>query len=152
MKREQNIKCVMIDYLQLLSGNGKYGTREQEVSSISRALKQLAKELDIPVIALSQLNRGVEARSGENKRPQLSDLRESGAIEQDSDMVIFIHRPEYYGIDMYENGESTKGKAEIIIAKNRGGAVRTLKMQFHSKFTKFTDPNNMEENEEITVF
>ena len=151
-KREQNIKCVMIDYLQLLSGNGKYGTREQEVSSISRALKQLAKELDIPVIALSQLNRGVEARSGENKRPQLSDLRESGAIEQDSDMVIFIHRPEYYGIDMYENGESTKGKAEIIIAKNRGGAVRTLKMQFHSKFTKFTDTNNMEENEEITVF
>lgn len=139
MKREQNIECIMIDYLQLMKANGKYNTREQEVSSISRALKQLAKELDVPVIALSQLNRGVEARSGENKKPVLSDLRESGSIEQDADMVLLLHRPEYYGIEMDENGDSTKGKAEVIIAKNRSGATRTLKMKFQAEYTKFVD-------------
>ena len=139
MKKEHNIKCLFIDYLQLVSGNGKYGTREQEVSSISRSLKQLAKELDIPVIALSQLNRGVESRSGDNKRPLLSDLRESGAIEQDSDMVLLLHRPEYYGIDLDENGNSTKGRAEVIIAKNRNGAVKTLNLKFVSEYTKFVD-------------
>lgn len=147
MKREHNIECVMIDYLQLITGNGKYGTREQEVSSISRSLKQLAKELGVPVIALSQLNRGVEARTGENKRPVLSDLRESGSIEQDSDMVVLLHRPEYYGIMTDENGNSTKGRAEVIIAKNRGGAVRTLLMQFRAEITKFVDEKNG-----ITVF
>lgn len=139
MKREHNIECIMIDYLQLMKANGKYNTREQEVSSISRALKQLAKELDVPVIALSQLNRGVEARSGENKKPVLSDLRESGSIEQDADMVLLLHRPEYYGIEMDENGDSTKGKAEVIIAKNRSGATRTLKMKFQAEYTKFVD-------------
>jgi len=139
MKREQNIECIMIDYLQLMKANSKFNNREQEVSSISRALKQLAKELDIPVIALSQLNRGVEARSGENKKPVLSDLRESGSIEQDADMVLLLHRPEYYGIDVDENGDSTKGRADVIIAKNRSGATRTLKMRFQSEFTKFID-------------
>jgi len=142
MKREHNIECIMIDYLQLMKGNGKYNNREQEVSSISRALKQLAKELDVPVIALSQLNRGVEARSGDNKKPVLSDLRESGSIEQDADMVLLLHRPEYYGIEFDENGDPTKGRADVIIAKNRSGATRTLKMKFQSEFTKFIDRGN----------
>lgn len=142
MKRECNIECLFIDYLQLMKGNSKYNNREQEVSSISRSLKQLAKELDIPVIALSQLNRAVENRSGENKKPLLSDLRESGSIEQDADMVLLLHRPEYYGMEFDENGDPTKGRADVIIAKNRSGATRTLKMRFQSEFTKFTDVEN----------
>ena len=116
---------VIIDYLQLMNASGmNFGSREQEVSTISRSLKGLAKELNIPIIALSQLNRGVEARQGvEGKRPQLADLRESGAIEQDADMVCFIHRPEYYKITEDERGNSLIGLAEIIIAKHRNGAV-----------------------------
>ncbi len=112
--------------------------REQEVSNISRSLKSIAKELDIPIIALSQLNRSVEMRSG-NKRPQLSDLRESGAIEQDADLVLFIHRPEYYGIDVDEEGNSLKGVAEIMVAKHRNGPTGDILLKFIREFAKFVD-------------
>jgi replicative DNA helicase len=114
------------------------GNREQEVSTISRSLKAIAKELNVPIIALSQLNRSVELRSG-NKRPQLSDLRESGAIEQDADLVLFIHRPEKYGIDQDEEGNSLKGLAEIIVAKHRNGAIGDVNLRFREEFAKFTD-------------
>ena len=116
----------------------KGGNREQEISQISRALKGLAKELDVPVIALSQLSRAVETRGGV-KRPQLSDLRESGAIEQDADMVIFLYRPEYYGITENEDGSDARGTAEVIIAKNRHGAIQTVRLKFLDKFAKFTN-------------
>ncbi|MCC8171181.1 MAG: replicative DNA helicase [Parabacteroides sp.] len=137
--REHGIKCLIIDYLQLMNASGmNFGSREQEVSTISRSLKGLAKELNIPIIALSQLNRGVEARQGvEGKRPQLADLRESGAIEQDADMVCFIHRPEYYKITEDEKGNSLIGLAEIIIAKHRNGAVGDVRLRFKSEFAKF---------------
>ena len=115
-----------------------YGSRQEEVSTISRSLKGLAKELNIPIIALSQLNRGVENRDGEEgKRPQLSDLRESGAIEQDADMVCFIHRPEYYKIYTSSNGDDLRGKAEIIIAKHRNGAVGDVRLRFIGQYTRF---------------
>ncbi|MDR0699544.1 MAG: replicative DNA helicase [Tannerella sp.] len=145
--REHDIKCIIIDYLQLMNASGMaYGSREQEVSIISRSLKGLAKELNIPIIALSQLNRGVEARTGaEGKRPQLSDLRESGAIEQDADMVCFIHRPEYYGIKEDSEGRDLRGLAEIIVAKHRNGAVGDIWLAFKHNFVKFencNDPNN----------
>ena len=123
LKMQHDIQMVVIDYLQLMSGgpdSGK-GNREQEISNISRGLKGLAKELSVPVIALSQLSRAVETRGG-MKRPQLSDLRESGAIEQDADIVSFIYRPEYYQILEDEEGNSLKGVAEIIVAKHRNGA------------------------------
>lgn len=138
LKMQHDIQLVIIDYLQLMSGsvdNKKGGTREQEISSISRALKGMAKELNIPVIALSQLSRAVETRGGE-KRPMLSDLRESGAIEQDADIVSFIYRPEYYDITESE-GMSLKGIAEIIIAKHRNGALDTVKLRFIDQFAKF---------------
>ena len=106
---------------------------------IARGLKSLAKELEIPIIALSQLSRQVENRPGGSKRPQLSDLRESGAIEQDADMVMFIYRPEYYGLEVDENNEPTRGKAEVIIAKNRHGALETVKLRFIGKYAKFGD-------------
>ena len=108
------------------------------MSNISRSLKSVAKELDIPIIALSQLNRSVEMRSG-NKRPQLSDLRESGAIEQDADLVIFIHRPEYYGLDVDPEGNSLKGIAEIIVAKHRNGPVGEIQLKFIRDYAKFVD-------------
>lgn len=140
---EHHVKCIIIDYLQLMTAAGMNpGSREQEVSMISRSLKGLAKELDIPIIALSQLNRSVESRGtgAEGKRPQLSDLRESGAIEQDADMVCFIHRPEYY----YRNGAqsegydaSMQGMAEIIIAKHRNGATKTVVLRFRGEYAKF---------------
>jgi replicative DNA helicase len=114
------------------------GNREQEVSIISRSLKSIAKELEIPVIALSQLNRSVEMRTG-NKRPQLSDLRESGAIEQDADVVCFIHRPEKYGILEDEEGNSTVGMAEIIVAKHRNGPIGELKLRFRNVIARFVD-------------
>jgi replicative DNA helicase len=138
LKREKNIKWVVVDYLQLMSGEKgeKKGNREQEISSISRGLKALAKELEIPVIALSQLSRAVETRGGD-KRPQLSDLRESGAIEQDSDVVIFIHRPEYYGVTEYEDGSDARGIAEIIFAKHRNGSTGTEQLRFINHLTKF---------------
>jgi len=137
--REHGVKILVIDYLQLMNASGmNYGSREQEVSMISRSLKGLAKELNIPIIALSQLNRGVEGRTGaEGKRPQLSDLRESGAIEQDADMVCFIHRPEYYKILEDEKGNSLIGLAEIIIAKHRNGATADVLLRFKSEFARF---------------
>jgi replicative DNA helicase len=138
LKQKYDIQAVVIDYLQLMTGSKDSGSREQEVSNISRSLKSVAKELDIPVIALSQLNRSVEMRSG-NKRPQLSDLRESGAIEQDADLVIFIHRPEYYGLDVDEEGNSLKGIAEIIVAKHRNGAVGDIHLKFIREYAKFVD-------------
>jgi len=137
--REEKVQCIIIDYLQLMNASGmNYGSREQEVSMISRSLKGLAKELDIPIIALSQLNRGVETRSGmEGKRPQLSDLRESGAIEQDADMVCFIHRPEYYGMLQDNEGNSLEGLAEIIVAKHRNGGTGDLWLRFKKELIKF---------------
>jgi replicative DNA helicase len=139
LKRQFNIELLIIDYLQLMTGTpDTRGNREQEVSTISRALKGIAKELDIPVIALSQLNRSVEIRSG-TKRPQLSDLRESGAIEQDADMVIFIHRPEKYGLLEDENGNSLRGIAEIILAKHRNGPIGDIFLKFKDEFAKFAE-------------
>jgi len=139
LKTQHNIKMIIIDYLQLMTGTPETkGNREQEVSTISRGLKAIAKELDVPIIALSQLNRSVEMRSGD-KRPQLSDLRESGAIEQDADLVIFIHRPEKYGITEDHEGNSTKGLAEIIIAKHRNGAVTDVKLKFRDELAKFEE-------------
>jgi len=139
LKMQHDIQIVIIDYLQLMTGPAEVrGSREQEVSHISRGLKAIAKELNIPIIALSQLNRSVEMRAGD-KRPQLSDLRESGAIEQDADIVIFIHRPERYGITEDEAGNSTLGIAEIIVAKHRNGAVGDVKLRFISDLAKFTD-------------
>ena len=141
LKRKNNIDLIIIDYLQLMSGNSNsQSNREQEVSSISRALKALAKELDIPIIALSQLNRALETRSG-GKRPQLSDLRESGAIEQDADMVVFIHSPEKYGILQDDQGNSLKGLAEIIIAKHRNGPLADFYLKFIDEYVKFVEPD-----------
>ena len=137
---DHGVKIIIIDYLQLMNAQGSsFGSREQEVSIISRGLKGLAKELDIPIIALSQLNRGVEARTGiEGKTPQLSDLRESGAIEQDADMVCFIHRPEYYRIFNDEKtGKDLRGLAQIIVAKHRNGATDSIWLRFRGKFAKF---------------
>jgi replicative DNA helicase len=114
------------------------GNREQEIASISRALKGVAKELNVPVIALSQLSRGVETRGGD-KRPQLSDLRESGSIEQDADIVMFLYRPEYYKITVDEEGMPTQGMAEVIIAKHRNGSLENVKLKFIGKYTKFAD-------------
>jgi replicative DNA helicase len=140
LKENHKVELIIIDYLQLMSGgpDGK-GNREQEISQISRGLKSLSKELEIPIIALSQLSRQVENRPGGSKRPQLSDLRESGAIEQDADMVMFIYRPEYYGLEVDENNEPTRGRAEVIIAKNRHGALETVKLRFIGQFAKFAD-------------
>lgn len=142
--REHGVKLIMIDYLQLMNANGmRFSSRQEEVSTISRSLKGLAKELDIPILALSQLNRGVESREGaEGKRPQLSDLRESGAIEQDADMVLFVHRPEYYRIFEDDNGRNLKGMAQIIIAKHRKGATGDVLLTFRGEFTRFENPED----------
>ena len=144
MVREKGVKVIMIDYLQLMNANGaKFGSRQEEVSTISRSLKGLAKELNIPILALSQLNRSVENRdngdNGGGKRPQLSDLRESGAIEQDADMVCMIHRPEYYKLYKDVHGNSTKGIAEIIIAKHRNGQVGDVRLRFISEYARFAN-------------
>ena len=140
LKSQHDVQLIIIDYLQLMSGDASKGggNREQEIASISRALKGLAKELDVPVIALSQLSRAVETRGGD-KKPQLSDLRESGSIEQDADMVMFLYRPEYYGITEDENGMPTTGTGEVIIAKHRNGSLENVQLKFIGKFTKFTD-------------
>ena len=139
LKIHNDIKIIIIDYLQLMTGNqDSKGNREQEVAFISRTLKAIAKELNVPVIALSQLSRATEMRGG-SKRPQLSDLRESGAIEQDADIVAFIHRPEYYGINQDENGMPTAGMAEIIIAKHRNGAVCDVNLRFLKDQARFAD-------------
>ncbi len=141
LKAHHDISMIIIDYLQLMTGNtdGKGGgNREQEIASISRALKGIAKELNVPVLALSQLSRSVETRGGD-KKPQLSDLRESGSIEQDADMVIFLYRPEYYKITEDEMGNPTQGTGEVIIAKHRNGSLETVQLKFIGKFTKFAD-------------
>jgi len=138
LKMKHNIDMVIIDYLQLMSAGAAKGgfNREQEISTISRSIKGIAKELNVPIIALSQLSRSVEARGGD-KKPILSDLRESGAIEQDADIVSFIYRPEYYGLTTDENGESQEGIGEIIIAKHRNGSLGTIRLQFVSEFARF---------------
>ncbi len=138
LKAQHKLDVVIVDYLQLMSGPDNAGSREQEVSTISRSLKSIAKELDVPILALSQLNRSVEMRGG-TKRPQLSDLRESGAIEQDADMVVFIHRQEKFGIPAFEDGSSTKGIAEIILAKNRNGPVDDVRVRFREEKAQFVD-------------
>jgi len=135
---QHKLDIVIVDYLQLMSGPENSGSREQEVSTISRSLKSIAKELNIPILALSQLNRSVEMRGG-TKRPLLSDLRESGAIEQDADMVVFIHRQDKFGIPTFEDGSSTKGIAEIILAKNRNGPVDDVKLRFREEKAQFVD-------------
>lgn len=140
LKKKHDIQYIIIDYLQLMVSKGnKNGNREQEIGSISRGLKGLAKELNIPVIALSQLSRAVESRPGNGKRPMLSDLRESGSIEQDADVVVFIYRPEYYGIEEDESGNSTDGVAEIIIAKHRNGETDDVPLSFSKRTTGFSD-------------
>jgi replicative DNA helicase len=148
LKAQHDIQLIIIDYLQLMSGGSenRSGNREQEISMISRALKGLAKELNVPVIALSQLSRAVETRGG-SKKPQLSDLRESGAIEQDADIVGFIYRPEYYQILEDENGNSTKGMADILISKHRNGALGEVRLRFVGEFSKFVDPDDYHFND-----
>ena len=142
--RDHNVKLIIVDYLQLMNANGmRFTSRQEEVSTISRSLKGLAKELDIPIIALSQLNRGLESREGiEGKRPQLSDLRESGAIEQDADIVAFVHRPEYYKIYEDPNHNDLRGKAQIIIAKHRKGAIGEVLLNFRGEYTRFENPED----------
>jgi len=141
LSSQHDIKLIVIDYLQLMTagGSNKNGNREQEISTISRNLKALAKELNIPVIALSQLSRMVEGRT--SKRPLLSDLRESGAIEQDADIVSFIYRPEYYNIDTWDDNErsSTEGEAEFIVSKHRNGGLGNIRLRFISTLAKFED-------------
>jgi replicative DNA helicase len=144
---QHGIKLIVVDYLQLMTAgsSNKPGNREQEISTISRNLKSLAKELEIPVIALSQLSRAVETRGG-TKRPQLSDLRESGAIEQDADIVSFIYRPEYYGIEEWddEDHSPSSGQAELIVAKHRNGGLDNIRMKFVGNLGKFEDLENFD--------
>jgi replicative DNA helicase len=147
---QHKLDIVIVDYLQLMSGPDNAGSREQEVSLISRSLKSIAKELNIPILALSQLNRSVEMRGG-SKRPLLSDLRESGAIEQDADMVLFIHRQEKFGIPAFEDGSSTKGIAEIILAKNRNGPVDDVKLKFREEKAQFTDLDDFDLDDSPTI-
>ncbi len=136
---QHGVRIIIIDYLQLMTaGNSDGGNRVQEISSISRSLKIIAKELQVPIIALSQLSRAVETRGGD-KKPVLSDLRESGSIEQDADMVTFLYRPEYYGIQYDEDQNSTAGVGEVIIAKHRNGSLETVKLRFIGELTKFTN-------------
>ncbi len=139
LKAQHDIEIVFLDYLQLMSGTSETrGNREQEISTISRSLKALAKELNIPIVALSQLSRAVETRGG-SKKPILSDLRESGAIEQDADLVLFLFRPEYYRIDEDEEGNTTKGFAEVSIAKHRNGALKDIPLKFVAQYARFED-------------
>jgi replicative DNA helicase len=145
LKAENNVSLIIIDYLQLIAGPPNSENRQQEISYISRSLKILARELQIPVVCLSQLSRAPEQRSGENRRPQLSDLRESGAIEQDADVVMFLYRPEYYEGTHDERGEPRRladgtpveGLAELIVGKQRNGPTDTIRLFFHKKFTRF---------------
>ena len=150
LKMQHDIQLIIIDYLQLMTagGDSKGGNREQEIATISRSLKALAKELNVPVIALAQLSRAVEVRGG-SKRPQLSDLRESGSIEQDADIVGFIYRPEYYGIVEDEDGNNLKGIGEIIIAKHRNGALDSVRLKWDGQYAKFS---NLDGDDEFGVF
>ena len=144
--KNHKVGILIIDYLQLMHAGGNAGNREQEISTISRSLKGIAKELKIPVIALSQVNRGVESRSGVgSKRPMLSDLRESGAIEQDADIVTFIYRPEYYKIFEWDNGDDSRGQAEIMIAKHRNGSLANIRLKFTAEFARFSNLDYMDD-------
>ena len=149
LKSQHDIQCIIVDYLQLMSGEyGKSsGNREQEIASISRSLKAIAKELNVPVLALSQLSRAVETRGGD-KRPVLSDLRESGSIEQDADMVLFIYRADRYDITEDEDGNLTAGVAEVLLRKNRNGPTGKVKLKFIERFAKFAD---MSSNDDMTT-
>jgi replicative DNA helicase len=137
LKTESGVGMVIVDYLQLMSGPAHSESRQQEVSQISRGLKALAKELNVPVIALSQLSRAPEQRTGDNKRPQLSDLRESGAIEQDADLIMFLFRQEFYDGPVDKDGNSLEGKAEVIVGKQRNGPIGTVNLFFQKQFTRF---------------
>ena len=151
LKAQHDIQMVIIDYLQLMTASGMgAGNREQEISMISRSIKSIAKELNVPILALSQLSRSVETRGGD-KRPMLSDLRESGAIEQDADIVCFIYRPEYYGITEDEEGNSTVGTGEIIIAKHRNGSLENVRLRFIGHLARFDnmDSLNFEEDGQV---
>jgi replicative DNA helicase len=146
LKSQHDIQCIIVDYLQLMSGEyGKSsGNREQEIASISRSLKAIAKELNVPVLALSQLSRAVETRGGD-KRPVLSDLRESGSIEQDADMVLFIYRADRYDITEDEDGNLTAGVAEVLLRKNRNGPTGKVKLKFIERYAKFADMSSNDE-------
>lgn len=145
LKMQYDIQMVIIDYLQLMTAGGKHqGNREQEISQISRSIKEIAKELNVPIIALSQLSRSVEQRGGD-KRPVLSDLRESGAIEQDADIVSFIYRPEYYGLLQDEEGNSNAGVGEIIVAKHRNGALKSVRLRFIANYARFDNLDSYDE-------
>jgi len=132
LRRAQGLSLIIIDYLQLMQGTAREN-RQQEIAEISRSLKNLARELDVPILAVSQLNRSLESR--EDKRPRLGDLRESGAIEQDADIVMFIYRHEYY----HPEAQDTKGLAEVIVAKHRSGSTGMVQMTFLPEFTLFSD-------------
>lgn len=151
LKEEKDIQLIIVDYIQLMRGKGSDGKRIndrwQEIGSISRALKALAKELNVPIIALSQLSRAVESRPGASKRPMLSDLAESGSIEQDADMVLFLYRPEYYGMEVDEDNNLTKGKAEVIVAKHRNGDTGIARLNFIASLVKFDNIDFKEEFE-----
>jgi replicative DNA helicase len=143
LKNKHNVGIIIIDYLQLMSGSSdRNSNREQEISKISRDLKSLAKELQVPIIALSQLSREVEKRKEGNKMPQLSDLRESGAIEQDADLVMFLYRPEYYDVTANEHGDSNKGETHVKIAKHRNGSLETIKLKALLHIQKFVEEDN----------
>ncbi len=148
LKAQHNIELIIIDYLQLMSAkDGKGGgNREQEISTISRSIKEIAKELNVPIVALAQLSRSVEQRGGD-KRPMLSDLRESGAIEQDADIVSFIYRPEYYGLVKDDDGNSNQGIGEIIIAKHRNGSLDRVRLRFVAEYARFENLNEVPEME-----
>jgi replicative DNA helicase len=137
LKADSGIGLVVVDYLQLMQGPMHSESRQQEVSQISRGLKALAKELSVPVVALSQLSRAPEQRTGDNKRPQLSDLRESGAIEQDADLIMFLYRQEMYDGPVDKDGNSLEGKAEVIIGKQRNGPTGVVNLHFHKQYTRF---------------
>ncbi len=153
LRAMHNIELIIVDYLQLMTaGSEGRGTREQEISAISRSLKGIAKELQIPIIALSQLSRASEGRTGFDKRPQLSDLRESGSIEQDADMVMFIFRPEYYELTEDDEGNSTHGIAEIIIRKHRNGAVGNVKLHFRQELARFENLSEIQHGGSVSDF
>jgi replicative DNA helicase len=147
LKAEKNVGMIIIDYLQLMQGPAKAESREREISHISRSLKSLAKELNIPVIALAQLNRAVETRS--EKRPQLSDLRESGSIEQDADVVIFLNRPEYYKIEQFSDNTSTEGVCEVIVGKQRNGPTGEIRLAFVKDYARFENLARQRQIEEL---
>ncbi|MBM77107.1 MAG: replicative DNA helicase [Crocinitomicaceae bacterium] len=146
LKQQHDIQLVIIDYLQLMSSGGKGGNREQEISNISRSIKEIAKELNVPIIALSQLSRSVETRGGD-KRPMLSDLRDSGAIEQDADIVSFIYRPEYYQLTEWPDGTPCTSQAEIIVAKHRNGSLKDIRLKFLGKYAKFTNLDGLSQDD-----